>query len=140
MQHTKTLRCLLITPYSKEFSSLRRSLADILEINGIETIMREQVKTTILGGGVQRAIESADFIIADLTGSNPNVMYEMGLAHALRKPVLPIVQRGDEHVPSDISGYLYFVYDPSKPEELHNFLRAWISRYLSEEARMHGDE
>ncbi len=86
---------------------------------------------------VTEPIERADFIIADLTGSNPNVMYEIGFAHALRKPILFIVQKGVKHVPSDISGNLYFVYDPSKPEELHHIIRTWISRYLHEGTRAH---
>src|SRR5690349_20368297 len=30
--------------------------------------------------------QSAKIILADLTGKNPNVFYELGLAHALAKP------------------------------------------------------
>ena len=37
---------------------------------------------------IWQAINAADFVIADITGRNPNVLYELGLAHALAKPVL----------------------------------------------------
>jgi hypothetical protein len=34
--------------------------------------------------------KSAKLILADLTGKNPNVFYELGLAHALAKPAILI--------------------------------------------------
>lgn len=33
-------------------------------------------------------INSADLVIADLTGHNPNVFYELAIADALEKPVI----------------------------------------------------
>ena len=33
-------------------------------------------------------IEKAKLLLADLSGKNPNVFYELGLAHAARKPVV----------------------------------------------------
>lgn len=139
MQGTKTLECLLLIPPTEEFSSVRQLLVDILRESGIESIRHEHVKTTILTGGVQGKIERTDLIIADLTGNNPNIMYEMGLAHALKKPVLPIVQQRVGHIPSDITGYLFFVYDPSAPEEFCSLIRPWLSRFVSEWKRKHGD-
>ena len=38
------------------------------------------------------SIESADLLVADLTDSNSNVYYELGLAHALGKPVILLGQ------------------------------------------------
>lgn len=33
-------------------------------------------------------------IVADLTGHNPNVFYELAVRHAIKKPVVQIIQRG----------------------------------------------
>lgn len=49
-------------------------------------------------------ISSSDLIVADLTGSNPNVYYEVGIAHALRKQVVLMAQDLDE-VPFDLRSY-----------------------------------
>jgi hypothetical protein len=50
---------------------------------------------------VVSAITASDLIVADLTGRNPNVFYEVGIAHALAKPVLLLAQSVDD-VPFDL--------------------------------------
>jgi hypothetical protein len=42
-------------------------------------------------------------VVADLTGRNPNVFYELALRHALRKPLVQIIKRG-EQIPFDVAG------------------------------------
>jgi sulfatase modifying factor 1 len=54
-------------------------------------------------------IQRARFIVADMTGRNPNVFYELGLAHAFGKPVILITQRKDD-VPFDLQAILYINY------------------------------
>jgi nucleoside 2-deoxyribosyltransferase len=47
-------------------------------------------------------IRHADAVIADVTGRNPNVLYEAGMAHALGKPVVLLLQE-TETAPFDIA-------------------------------------
>ena len=54
-------------------------------------------------------IKSADVIIADVTGRNPNVMYELGFAHAIGKPVI-LVARNTRDIVFDISTYRVILY------------------------------
>ena len=49
-------------------------------------------------------IADADLIVADVTGLNPNVMYELGLAHALGKRTIMITQ-SIEQLPFDLRTY-----------------------------------
>jgi len=42
-------------------------------------------------------------VIADLTGMNPNVFYELAIRHAIRKPLVQIVNKG-EKIPFDVAG------------------------------------
>ena len=42
-------------------------------------------------------------VIADLTDRNPNVFYELAIRHAIRKPLVQIIRRGDA-IPFDVAG------------------------------------
>jgi len=58
---------------------------------------------------VIEVIDRADIIFADITDSNPNVMYELGICHSLGKPTL-IVREDDPNnklTPFDISAYRF---------------------------------
>lgn len=55
-------------------------------------------------------IMSADFIIADLTTQNPNVLYEVGLSHVLKDDVILITQN-IESVPFDVTHLRLIVYE-----------------------------
>jgi len=59
---------------------------------------------------VWAGINSAFFIIADVTGRNPNVMYEIGMAHTVGKPVLLISQSADD-IPFDLRHRRCLVYE-----------------------------
>lgn len=71
---------------------------------------------------VWAAISSARLVIADCTGRNPNVFYEMGIAHTLGKPVVLITQRRED-VPFDIQHIRYIQYEyPYGMQELESRL------------------
>lgn len=55
----------------------------------------------------------ADLVIADLTDQNPNVFYELGVRHALSRPVLLLAQK-IEDVPFDLRSYRTIVYGISQ--------------------------
>lgn len=73
-------------------------------------------------------IQKAKVLLADLTGKNPNVFYELGLAHALSKPVVFVA--GDiEDVPFDVRHLRVVIYDIREPHWAEK-LRSEISAYL----------
>lgn len=63
---------------------------------------------------VWRGISSAKVLVAELTSRNPNVFYELGIAHALRKPVV-LVSAKEEDVPFDLQHIRVIYYDTSDP-------------------------
>lgn len=70
------------------------------EITGPGSITRDIVEGII----------DADIIIADLTTQNPNVFYELGIAHAMGNKTLTTCQRIEE-VPFDIANYRVILYE-----------------------------
>jgi hypothetical protein len=57
-------------------------------------------------------ISKADLIVADMTGRNPNVFYEVGYAHALGKITLLLTQNADD-IPFDLRHRQHTVYSGS---------------------------
>lgn len=62
---------------------------------------------------IRSQILEADVIIADITGRNPNVLYELGLADAYGKRVILITQDSSEDVPTDIKHLEFIKYELS---------------------------
>jgi hypothetical protein len=58
---------------------------------------------------VLKSIDKATFIIADMTGRNPNVFYEVGYCHAVKKDVILCTQTAED-IPFDLRGYNHIVY------------------------------
>ena len=59
---------------------------------------------------VWEKLVNCKFVIADCTDRNPNVFYEIGLAHALGKPVL-ITTQNEQDIPFDLGRIRYFDYN-----------------------------
>ncbi len=59
--------------------------------------------------------QKADIILADLTGKNPNVFYELGLAHAISKPVILITEI-EEDIPFDLRAIRVLKYNKNEPD------------------------
>jgi hypothetical protein len=63
---------------------------------------------------VWHGINAAKVLVAELTTRNPNVFYELGLAHAMKKPVV-LVSAREEDVPFDLQHIRVIYYDMSDP-------------------------
>ncbi len=70
----------------------------------------KQAMAGLLTDKIQRSITSADVIIADCTGANPNVFYELGIAHTLNKETILLTADTAEHAPTDVRGYEFIPY------------------------------
>jgi hypothetical protein len=63
---------------------------------------------------VWSGINAATVLVAELTTKNPNVFYELGLAHALKKPVV-LVSSNEDDVPFDLKHIRVIYYDVNDP-------------------------
>ncbi len=59
-------------------------------------------------------INNARVLVAELTGRNPNVLYELGLAHALKKPVV-LISSNEADVPFDVRHVRVIYYEMTDP-------------------------
>jgi hypothetical protein len=83
-------------------------------------------------------ISKADVIVADMTGRNPNVFYEVGYAHALNKVVLLLTQKADD-IPFDLQQRSHIVYE-GKIDKLRSTLTERLRWALEESNRRNIDQ
>jgi hypothetical protein len=83
---------------------------------------------------IWNALNSCRIVIADCTGRNPNVFYEIGMAHTLGKPVILISQSKDD-IPFDIKHIRYLIYEftPRGMSEFEKKLELTIESELENE-------
>jgi nucleoside 2-deoxyribosyltransferase len=90
---------------------------------------------------VREQIVRCDLLLAEISSSNPNVLYEIGLAHALGKPVIMLSRRPPEEAPFDVRGHEMVTYQPEHDEQFRRDLGASIeialtNKKLYDEAEM----
>lgn len=86
---------------------------------------------------IYEAIKSATVLVADVTGKNPNVSYELGMAHALNKPVV-IITQSTEDVPFDYKHLRHIRYDVREitwVENLRKSITTTIEAVLQEPSK-----
>ena len=83
----------------------------MLEDAGFDVLRADDIQSTQnIVRDIFEAIVRSDLIVADLTGSNANVFYELGIAHALKRPVILLTQIIDD-VPFDLRAYRLIEYN-----------------------------
>lgn len=104
--------CFVLMPFHKDFEDIY-SLGIQLSCEEAGTYC-EKVNEQIFDGSIvdriYNQISKADIIIAEMTGKNPNVFYEVGYAHALGKTVILITKTGDD-IPFDLKHYTHIIYE-----------------------------
>jgi hypothetical protein len=71
---------------------------------------------------IKAAIRGSRIVVADLTGLRPNVLYEMGYAHAINVPVVPIYADPMSTLPFDVSHENTLAYEPGRTTRLRDTL------------------
>ena len=130
-------KCFIITPIGNENSEVFRKAKGVIE-STIKPILREYGFTDIkpayeinisgmINTQIINRIINDDLVVANLTGNNPNVMYELCLRHVVAKPIIHICENGT-NLPFDIkdSRTIFYENDMLGVEELKNKLRSFM--------------
>jgi hypothetical protein len=78
---------------------------------------------------IWESICTARVVVADVTGRNANVFYELGIAHTMGKDCVVITQ-APQDVPFDITSRRYIQYDPTKRVALRDRLERTLKSIL----------
>jgi len=110
---TKTKKkCFVIAPIGEEGGEIRERSDKVLEHIikptveecGYESIRADEISEPgIITSQIIQHLIDDDLVIADLTGRNPNVYYELAVRHVVKKSIVQLIQTG-ESIPFDVAG------------------------------------
>ena len=123
-------RCFFLMPFRENFDSIYGTIKDMLIESGyICNRVDEIPDSKPIINKILVEILRAQYIIVDLTGCNPNVFYELGIAHTFKdsQNVLLIKQK-ETVAPFDIKHLQYCEYSPQNLKHLAGIIREFISK------------
>lgn len=109
--------CFVMQPFSGHLGAYYDSIfKPAIEKTGLVAVRADDdiFATGKIMDQVWRGIGRATVLVAELTSKNPNVFYELGLAHALKKPVV-LVSSNEGDVPFDLRHIRVILYDQADP-------------------------
>lgn len=124
--------CFVLMPFKEPFDFyFKKIIKPAVEANGFLVERGDSLyRSTTIMDDVWNGIRKAAILVAELTERNPNVFYELGLAHALSKPVVLISEKMED-VPFDLRSIRVLLYDRKHPE-WGSVLKRALSRAIKE--------
>lgn len=119
----------------KEVEDFYRTTANRIELATGRTvnleIERYRGKSGIVHQSMFTAIYNADVLIADLTGANGNVLFELGIRHSVR-PSITILTTQDARLPFDLAHMRAIKYANRDDELAHAEIAAFVKNGLEQ--------
>jgi hypothetical protein len=124
--------CFVIMPYGNPFDGYYKNIyAPAIRATGLEPIRADDLsRPSSILDDIWRFTRQAKVLLADVSGRNRNVFYELGLAHAIAQPVV-LVASSIEDVPFDLRGSRVILFDRNN-ESWGTKLRKRIRNALEE--------
>jgi hypothetical protein len=106
---------------------LAKQIGEVLEKQGIKPVLATDFGTGgPLTDQIHGAIRKAEVVVADLTGTHPNILFVVGMALGLSKPVLLISQEPDKDVPFDLRAHQVVQYRPDNVSAVSRYMELWL--------------
>ena len=123
-------RAFVVMPFSPEFNDIYiLGIREVAEQLGVIVERADGIEhNQSIPDVIREKIIRADVVIADTTQPNPNVFYEIGLAHGVQKETILICRNAGD-IPFDIAAINHVVY--SSIVELRERLRARLTATLN---------
>ena len=123
--------CFVMMPFADQFFlNYEEAIRPALEAAGLRGVHAGEIfGTREIMEDIWESICTARVVIADVSGRNPNVFYELGIAHTMGKECVVLTQASHD-VPFDITSRRYIQYDPTKRVALRDRIEKTLKSIL----------
>lgn len=135
MDEKKT--CFVVTPIGDESTDIRRHIDGIIDQAIIPAIGDEfEIKVAhreyeigSINNRVIQSVYNSDLVVANLTGLNPNVMFELAIRYSFGKPAIVIAEDGTK-LPFDITdeNTIFYINDPTGASVLRDRIKKFVEK------------
>ena len=129
------LSAFVVMQFTSPFNELYDEVIDpVCHSVGIKAYRASDIyRPGVILQDITQGLTESNLIITEIAPENANVFYELGYAHALKKPVILLAERGSG-LPFDISGYRVIFYDDAirGKSSLESDLRRHLSSIFNE--------
>jgi hypothetical protein len=131
--------CFVMMPFQDLYrAQYEKVIRPAIEAAGLECKRGDEIYSQQnVVDDIWASIRTCRVVLAELSGRNPNVMYEIGLAHAIGKPIL-LITRDERDVPFDLRNLRYIYYDTNDPnwgENLRKSITSLLEKILNVTAK-----
>jgi nucleoside 2-deoxyribosyltransferase len=125
------MKCFVITPYDKLHLDLYEKFLkpEAEKVGYITELGKDWEGSSFLLEDLWKSIQNADVLIAVLDKNDGNVFYELGLAHAIGKPVVLVANKLAPN-PSNLGGIRVITYDTETELLWHTILTERVVNIL----------
>lgn len=132
--HAPTTRptCFVVMPLAEAFKEVyEHAIQPAAEAAGFDCYRADHAYgPSAIISDIIKGIFAADVVVADISGSNPNVFYELGVAHTIDNKALVICEETKEKLPFDLAAYRIIFYRRNI-DGIKNGLRNRLERDLA---------
>lgn len=142
--------CFVVSPIGKEGSDIRKNadylfkfiLKPICDMCELECIRCDHIQQSdVITSTIIDHLKNSELVIADMTGHNPNVFYEIGFRYAINKPIIQMITK-KESIPFDLGATRtidYDLQDLADVDKVRETLKNFINNALKFDTKIEED-
>lgn len=142
-EESSNRNCFIVTPIGGDNTETRRKADGLIDAAIIPVLEELDIECHVAhridqSGSITKQVIAHlvkdDLVIANLTGLNPNVMYELAVRHAARLPIVVVAEKGT-NLPFDVTTErtVFYIDDMAGVEKLKPILKKAIESALKDE-------
>ncbi|NPV41943.1 MAG: hypothetical protein HPY72_11460 [Anaerolineae bacterium] len=131
------MQTFIAMPFDPTLDFVFKSIQEASKLAGFVSVRADEIfQHGVIVDQIYEKIQKSDCVVGVLTGKNPNVYYELGIAHGLSKPLILLHPKSNmTELPFDIRHNRVITYEPEQIDRIISLIQAqlgFVKNNLSE--------